>query len=344
MSQDIVEIIYESIDPVTWYEAGGEGTIRPYGDPPRSLIIKQTPANHQLIEQLLKDLRDALNLGNQVAIEARFLTVSEEFLEAVGLDVDFRFNNPGGKWGVIDFQQGHSGAASSAITSGGGNIAAAITGNYGAIIDDLQAAFLIEATQSREDSRSLTAPRVAVLNNERASITVQTERDYIADWEFEDITVAGEGQPVRTIADPQPDTIFDGVVLTVTPLIMPDKKHVLLRVTTWFTKSDFSEFDIPSPLAEPYKIQLPTLEVADIKTRVHVPDGGTLLIGGQKISRDQKWEEGVPVLAKVPVFGRLFRNRGKFKDHEILLILIKPRIMLSKEVEAEATGSLEAGI
>jgi general secretion pathway protein D len=339
MADDIVQIIWESVDPESWYDAGGEGTVRPYGNPPRSLIIKQTPANHEIIKQVIEDLRKALGLDRQVAIEARFLSVSEDFLEDIGLDVDFRFNNVGGKWSVIDFQQNHFGMVGAA-----GDIASTITGGYGTILDDLQASFLIRATQTREDTKSLTAPRVAVVSGESAAIRIEKERDYISDYDFEDITTAGEGQPVRVIADPQIATIFDGVVLNVTPTISNDKKYVLLRITTSFTQSDFRIQDIPSVAGgDTYPIEIPVSEVAEIMTRVSVPDGGTLLIGGQKISRDTEREAGVPALSKVPLFGRLFSNRSKVKGHDILLIMVKPTIMLRDEAEAEAISSLQTG-
>ena len=339
MADDIVQIIWESVDPESWYDAGGEGTVRPYGNPPRSLIIKQTPANHEIIKQVIEDLRKALGLDRQVAIEARFLSVSEDFLEDIGLDVDFRFNNVGGKWSVIDFQQNHFGMVGAA-----GDIASTISGGYGTILDDLQASFLIRATQTREDTKSLTAPRVAVLSGESAAIRIEKERDYISDYDFEDITTAGEDQPVRVIADPQIATIFDGVVLNVTPTISNDKKYVLLRITTSFTQSDFRIQDIPSVAGgDTFPIEIPVSEVAEIMTRVSVPDGGTLLIGGQKISRDSEREAGVPALSKVPVFGRLFSNRSKVKGHDILLIMVKPTIMLRDEAEADAVSSLQTG-
>jgi type II secretory pathway component GspD/PulD (secretin) len=76
-------------------------------------------------------------------------------------------------------------------------------------------------------------------------------------------------------------------------------------------------------------------------TRVSVPDAGTLLLGGQRITAEVDKEGGVPVLSKIPILGRLFSNRSKVKDHKILLILVKPTIILQEEREAEAIAALE---
>jgi type II secretory pathway component GspD/PulD (secretin) len=74
---------------------------------------------------------------------------------------------------------------------------------------------------------------------------------------------------------------------------------------------------------------------------VNVPDGGTLLLGGQRISAEILKEAGVPVLSKIPLLGRLFSNRTKVKDHKILLILVKPTIILQEEREKEAIAAME---
>ncbi|MHC4581687.1 MAG: hypothetical protein ACYS14_09530, partial [Planctomycetota bacterium] len=52
-------------------------------------------------------------------------------------------------------------------------------------------------------------------------------------------------------------------------------------------------------------------------------------------------EAGVPVLSKIPLLGRLFRNRSVVKDSKILLILVKPVIILQEETEAEAIAAME---
>ena len=73
-------------------------------------------------------------------------------------------------------------------------------------------------------------------------------------------------------------------------------------------------------------------------------DGGTLLLGGHKITAEVDKEVGVPVLSKIPLVGRLFSNRSTIRDNKILLILVKPTIILQEEREADALAALEAGI
>ena len=52
-------------------------------------------------------------------------------------------------------------------------------------------------------------------------------------------------------------------------------------------------------------------------------------------------EEGVPILGKIPILGRLFSNRSSLRDDKILLILVKPTIILQEETEQQAVASME---
>ena len=70
-----------------------------------------------------------------------------------------------------------------------------------------------------------------------------------------------------------------------------------------------------------------------MNTTVSVPDGGTLLLGGQTLAGEVEREAGVPVLSKIPFLKRLFTNRSFAKDEQILLILVKPTIVIQREQE-----------
>ncbi|MBA7600374.1 Type 3 secretion system secretin [subsurface metagenome] len=355
---DIVQLVQESIDPKSWYDEGGDATIRIYTPSnPTRLIIKQTLKNHKQIRKLLDDLRHLLT--EQIAIEARFLTISENFLEEIGIDLDFPVINIGGKFGNLSFFQssfrrptdpaavvGVSPISTGLEGSLAGAVASAITGGYGSIIDDLQASFLIRATQAHTDSKVLNAPKVTVLNGESATIRVQKEIAYVSDWEIEQV-IAGEAIAI-TQQEPEIDTVQPGVVLNITPTISADRKYVILRITTSFTElKDMAEWIVgqvgSGDAVRDLKIQLPLIESAIAQTRVSVPDRGTLLIGGQKISGEAEKSQGVPVLSKIPLIGRLFENRSKIKDEKTLLILIKPTIIIQSEYEEREVAAMERG-
>ena len=94
-----------------------------------------------------------------------------------------------------------------------------------------------------------------------------------------------------------------------------------------------------TPTAE---IQLPTVAVTDIHTIVSVPDGGTLLLGGETQAAEDTREQGTPVLSKIPFLKRLFTNKSEAKGEQILLILVKPTILVEREQEGRKFPAVES--
>jgi general secretion pathway protein D len=357
IAEDLRYLIQETVEPDSWFETSdvGEGTITPYPrQQPRKLAVMQTVEVHQEIEKLLDALRKAL--GNQVSIEAVFLVVSENFLEDIGLDVDFSVNL-GGKWGQLSFEQG-SAVTTTPDTStkvqgslGGIDASATIGGGYGTILDDLQVSFLLRAVQAHVDSKSLQAPKGTVMSGESATFSVQDLISYALPPTTTAVTQpTGVGTAGTTTGTQQNiGYISVGSSLSITPTISKDKKHVLLYIMTQLTdllrlRTHQVEQVVTTGTTvgtEEYEVIVPETETSSVMTRVSVPDGGTLLLGGQKITAEVEKEAGVPVLSKIPILGRLFSNRSKIRDHKILLILVKPTILLQEERDAEAIAGME---
>ena len=142
-----------------------------------------------------------------------------------------------------------------------------------------------------------------------------------------------------------------GPTLNITPTITPDKKHVLLNIVVESRDLlEFKDMKVETPIQGTagqatqlftYTVSLPQTERSKVKTRVSVPDGGTLLLGGLKKTAGVEKEVGVPVLSKIPVLGRAFTNRSKVSDQKVLLILVKPTIILQEEADAEAIAVME---
>ena len=346
----LLSLIQETIEPESWFEAGGEGTVTAYGN--KKLVILQTLSVHNKIKKLLMEMRKTL--GDQVAIEARFLLVGENFLEDIGLDIDIKYD-PGEKFkDRIDFSQSSNIATAPDMTGvpgslAGSAIASSLFGSYGNILlDDLQVDFFLRATQAHRDSKALTAPKVTVMNGESAALRVQKLLLYAGDVEV-DTREAGDEAIQSFTVNYETRSVTSGSILNITPTISHDKKNVLLNIVAELR--DFLGFSrqlIQLPVVSggannsTYGIEFPETEVSRVQTRVSVPDGATLLLGGQKLTAEVEKESGVPILSRIPILGRAFSNRSKVKDHKILLILVKPTIILQEEAEAEAIAEMES--
>jgi type II secretory pathway component GspD/PulD (secretin) len=365
MAMNLTNLIEQTIDPEGWYDnypdtALGSITLYPQTTP-KKMAVMQTAEVHNQIAKLLVELRRAL--GTQVSIEARFLTVGENFMQDIGLDLDFT-NNFGGKWGVVSFQQdsaSNSGPESTKVpgTLGGITPAMSITGAYGTVLDDLQVTYLLHMTQARTDARTLTAPRATVISGEPVTFSVSDTIYYTTPGSLTSVLVPGlTAGSTTTPTIPPPGSYSIGPMLMLTPTVMADKKNVLLNMQ----QATLTEFLGMQTLVQPtvtgtttgtgttgttggavqnVVYQMPQIETTSLTTRVSVPDGGTLLLGGQRIAAESKKEVGVPILSKIPIIGKLFSNTSTVKDTRVLLILVKPTIILQEEREAEALGSVE---
>src|SRR5260370_9784896 len=93
MEDILIKLITNTIKPESWDSMGGAGTIDyfPLG---MALTINQTPDIQEQVQELLHALRRLQD--QEVAIEIRFITISEAFFERIGLDFNINIvtNNP----------------------------------------------------------------------------------------------------------------------------------------------------------------------------------------------------------------------------------------------------------
>lgn len=368
--EQITQLITDTIASDTWKVNGGLiGAIQELSG---QLIVTQTPENQTAISQLLEKLRETRAI--QVNVEARFLTVQRNFLEEVGVDFDFQFNvdygnfpnngfNPNSDFSPVLVQQnsvGTTGEQPTGFTNPGNLITGLNTNlggeaqanNYGlsttvnAYLDDFRASLMLRAVQLGQNATTLTAPRLTLFNGQRAYLRVSTVQNYVSDLN----PVVGTG----TVGyDPQIDQLQSGVVLSVQATVSADRRYVTLTVIPQlqriialrqFAYSSGQATTVtdggPAQLVTTF-VQLPEYEITELATTVSVPDRGTLLLGGQTLMGEIERESGVPVLSKIPFLKRLFTNRGTSRDQQILLILIKPTIILQREIEQNSFPLLE---
>jgi len=209
---------------------------------------------------------------------------------------------------------------------------------FGSFLDNIQVDFLLRATQVDNRSSELDSPRLVLFNGQRAVFEAFIEQDYVAAL-----------QPV----------IGDNVGL-FQPFVQTALTGRSLDVSgDGFRRSQVRHHDHPDvhpgvgdPVPFQFSggsltggagfIQLIRRTTQQIRTTVSVPDGGTLLIGGLKQAAEREADAGVPILSRIPVLKRAFSNTSLVKDDAILLILIKPKIIIQEEAEAEAFPTLSS--
>ena len=135
------------------------------------------------------------------------------------------------------------------------------------------------------------------------------------------------------IGDPIIQTIRDGVILDVRPIVSADRRFVTmeLRPTVAELVRPIPTFQTSLGTGPPVTIQVPELAISRVRTTVTMPDGGTLLLGGIKFFRDVTAESGIPILSKIPIISFLFTRKAKTVQRRNLLILIRADVVLLEE-------------
>ncbi len=374
----LIELITTTVKPQTWDEVGGPGSISEFRNN-LSLVISQTQDVHEEIVDLLEQLRRNQDL--QVTVEVRFITLNDNFFEQIGVDFQASIvNNAFGKVdpnspGVVNAVVGlQPPAGTQTFPNFTGDLAIPFTqnsfnlgipqfgqpvnvANFGfAILSDLEAYLLVNASQGDRRSNVLQAPKVTMFNGQAASVFDQTQQPFLISV----IPVVGDFaaayQPVITV-------LSEGQALTVQAVVSADRRFVRLTVVPFFsTIGDVSEFKFTGSTStnsstkedsstggtsgdstsssndnvtssDGVTIQLPSFSFVSVSTTVSVPDGGTVLLGGIKRLSEGRNEFGVPILSKLPYINRLFKNVGIGRETSSLMMMVTPRIIIQEEEE-----------
>jgi len=249
----LINLIQQTINPDSWTENGGAGTMQAF-PANLSLIVTQTQEIHDEILELLKKLRDLNDV--QIVIEVRFLTMTDEFFERIGIDFDFSINDSSGLtfdqarsdrrpvsgtrvvgWTDANlptdnldlrFTQGSFGAASPIFGATG--FSPATGGSFGfAILSDIEVFFLINAAKG--DTRTLItqAPTVTMFNGQAASINDGASRPFVTSV----VPIVGDfavaHQPIITL-------LPDGTNLNVQAVVSDDRRFVRMNLVPMFSQ------------------------------------------------------------------------------------------------------------
>ena len=363
--QEIEKKIQNTVAFNTWKvnDPNGYGQIDDFNN---NLIITQTHAVHDQIRDLLAQLRESRAL--QITVEARFLIVGRHFLESVGIGLNAVANATSNLTTI-------GGTGSSSFTPitistdnatfvaapntgvpnslGSAPSLSSISGGFGNFLDNFQVAFTLQAVEASSNSSLVHAPRVTLWDGQGANIQQETLIPYVSSL---NASVASGA----AIATPVISTAVDGVRLEIDrAVVTADRKVVtldILPVLDQFGGFQTFAFQIaPAPSttsngtivntgaqAATLVIQEAIETVTAVHTRVTVPDGGTVLLGGVNINGETEVEAGLPVLSKVPFLKPLTTSHSHAKDDQILLILVKPTIIIDKEIEDRNFPTLSA--
>lgn len=360
---DLMTTIQESIEPDSW-----DGETHSLNVENGTLIVHHRPDVQAEVANMLEDLRVPANI--MVDIKVRFLRVEDSFLEDVGVDFrglgndatsgaagkgdDLVFDdfgaNPGtpGAPGTLGtgsdsgmiFREADSNLTMISRTENLYDTALgddAILTNSGGLamqytwLDDAQLEMILRAVKKSKRSELVIEPSLMVYNTARANLVVANQVSYVSDFDVEIASSASIADPIVQVAN-------DGVYLDVRPVVTADRRFVWIdvRPTVANLLRPIPTLQTSLGVGSPVTLMLPQLELQKVRTRVILPDGGTLMLGGMKILEEQEMDSGIPFLNRIPVLSFFFSRKGTYESYQKLVILLTANIILLDEVEPAA--------
>jgi type IV pilus assembly protein PilQ len=293
-------------------------------DRSNQLIIRDIPAVFPTIDNLIRQLD---RKSQQVEIEARVISASRSFARDIGTELGFS-----GASTTTHNQNFFSGAPQNGVSPGpvnstppppliatptnsstGGpqsgiplvtNLGAGVpTSGFGYSFRSANFAldFFITAAESKGVGKLLSKPRIVTQNNEKAIIK------------------QGVKLPIQTTINNTISVQFIDAVLQleVTPQITAEGT-IFMDVLVENTQIDQG---IP-------RVQgIPALDTQSAQTKVLVPDGGTVVIGGIIVSTQNTNIQEVPIVGSLPIIGNLFKRTSVTIQSQELLFFLTPRII-----------------
>ena len=161
---------------------------------------------------------------------------------------------------------------------------------------------LIDLLKSTSDTKTLASPKVAVVNGQKARISVGGEIGYL-------LTTSTNTSTLQSVA-----FLEFGVVLTVTPIITQDGQ-VLMSVAPSVSTGRINPTS-----------KLPEKELTEVATTALLENGQAIVIGGLIKETSNNGQNKIPFLGDLWVVGRLFQNREVLKERNEIIITLLPRI------------------
>lgn len=211
------------------------------------------------------------------------------------------------------------------IASGGGIFGLALqTSQFGTVMGFLE---------SQGDVQTLSSPRVATLNNQKAVLKVGNDDYFVTNVTGGTTTssgvvgVAGSTTlPTLTLTP-----FFSGIALDVTPQI-DDANSIMLHIHPAVTSVTEKTKQVDLGDIGTYRLPLASSTVNETDTMVRLQDGNIAAIGGLMQQSASRSASGVPgSTAEGNPLGFLLGNRASTARKKEIVVLIKPTIIRSPQ-------------
>lgn len=164
-------------------------------------------------------------------------------------------------------------------------------------------AAVLSALTSQGRVRTLSTPKLLAVEGLESSVIIGDRRGYSVVTTINQVTTESI------------EFLESGVILRVTASVDADGQ-VMMDINP----------EVSTGVIDPLT-GIPSQTTTEVTTRMIVPDGQTIFVGGLIKRRVDESKRGVPVVSRIPVLGRLFSNRQQVNTSTETIVLITPTIV-----------------
>lgn len=181
---------------------------------------------------------------------------------------------------------------------------------------------LLNLLRSFGETKVLSSPRLAVMNNQTALLKVVENFVY---FQVRADTTATTNVGTTTAVSTTPQSVSVGLVMSVTPQIAASGK-VMLNVRPSISSIAALKED-PNPAIPPgIKNYVPQIRVREIESMLSMDSGEIAVLGGLMEDAVSERSGRIPVLGDIPLAGELFTSRSNSLRKSELVILLRPLV------------------
>ena len=277
-----------------------------------TIVVTATRRNLISIEKYLDLVKAALN--RQVLVEARVIEVQLDDSLKFGIDWDFLnnirwFNTTGAAAG------GFGNAATAATNAlntgafrlgyGGGNVQALLT-----------------ALKTQGEVKTLSNPRINVMNGQTALLTVGRNTNYVS--KVTSTTSTGT-TPITTFTV-DTSNVLSGIMIGIAPNIN-SKGEISMAITPIISDLvSLTPTNIGSG-SNATQIQIPVVDLRELSTTVKVRNGEMIVIGGLISNKNNMQDEKFPLVGDIPWLGTLFSRKNYQDKRTELVVVLQPYLI-----------------
>ena len=284
----------------------------------RSLIVLNTPANLNLINDALTQMRQR-DPEPLVQVQVKFVEVEQQDLKELGF-IQSLSKTTG------DLQFDLDSKNSNILSNTGRNTVSFSTSKNGYNYD-----LVINAVNQMNSKDILSSPKVLTKDGEKVSIRMISERYFAWDYEEGDTDSDTEGGVTITAITPLwPEFEMQelGIEMEITPKVDKEKRLITLDVHPWIKALvGWTEYEYIDENGEQNTLTRPIISQRTTNTNVVIYNEETVVIGGMIKDYTVTINDKVPLLGDIPLLGNFFKSKSSQVKKTNLLIFVTARVL-----------------